>query len=401
VTSCTWNFRLRVGRLGAAIAVAASSLALGLPTAHADQLSSDRAEASALADRISALGLQESALSEQYNAGTLALQQANAQVAAASKQLATDQANEAHAKSELAAEAVESYMDGGSQDQQYSNAPVNLQNANDALLRQEFVNNLASSQSDALDAYRSAVATTALARQGLVAAQSQAQQKVTQLASDRQQVEASAAKLQATEDQVKGQIATLVAQIQAAKERAAEQAAARAAAEQQAAAAAAAARVRQEVADQPAAPAGQPAAPVAQPAAAPQIGGGTSAPPAYTPPSNGSLGARAVAAAESRLGDPYVWAASGPSAFDCSGLVMWAFGQAGVSLPHFSGAQYAMSEHISMSDLQPGDLVFPANPGEHVAMYIGGGQVIQAPYTGTVVQIDPLTSFFVYAGRIS
>jgi cell wall-associated NlpC family hydrolase len=108
-----------------------------------------------------------------------------------------------------------------------------------------------------------------------------------------------------------------------------------------------------------------------------------------------------VAAALSRVGDPYVWGAAGPSAFDCSGLVMWAYAQVGISLPHFSGAQYADTTHISMSDLEPGDLVFPADPGEHVAMYIGGGMIVEAPFTGENVHVIPLSSFFVLASRVA
>jgi cell wall-associated NlpC family hydrolase len=100
------------------------------------------------------------------------------------------------------------------------------------------------------------------------------------------------------------------------------------------------------------------------------------------------------------VGDPYVWGAAGPDAFDCSGLVMWAYAQAGVSLPHYSGAQYDDTIHIPMSDLEPGDLVFPADPGEHVAIYIGNGDIVQAPYTGANVQIVPLTGFFVLASRV-
>ncbi|MGH8918329.1 MAG: C40 family peptidase, partial [Acidimicrobiales bacterium] len=91
---------------------------------------------------------------------------------------------------------------------------------------------------------------------------------------------------------------------------------------------------------------------------------------------------------------------SGPNAFDCSGLVMWAYAQAGISLPHYSGAQYSMGVHISMSQLQPGDLVFPSNPGEHVAMYVGGGNIVEAPYTGATVHVIPMSSFFVLASRI-
>ncbi len=101
----------------------------------------------------------------------------------------------------------------------------------------------------------------------------------------------------------------------------------------------------------------------------------------------------------SRLGDPYVWGAAGPNSFDCSGLTMWAWARASVSLPHYSGSQYDSTTHISMSQLQPGDLVFFANPGDHMAMYIGGGQVIEAPYTGANVRIEPMYSQFVLASR--
>jgi cell wall-associated NlpC family hydrolase len=113
----------------------------------------------------------------------------------------------------------------------------------------------------------------------------------------------------------------------------------------------------------------------------------------------GSGAAAAVAAAKSRLGSPYVWGASGPGAFDCSGQMMWAWGHAGVALPHFSGAQYSSTTHISMSQLQPGDLVFPSDTGAHVAMYIGGGMIIEAPHTGDVVHIVPMYSWFVLASR--
>ena len=117
-------------------------------------------------------------------------------------------------------------------------------------------------------------------------------------------------------------------------------------------------------------------------------------------PGVSSAASAAVAAAEGRVGDPYVWGAAGPGAFDCSGLVMWAYAQAGVYLPHYSGAQYDDTIHIPMSDLEPGDLVFPADPGVHVAMYIGNGEIVQAPYTGANVQIVPLTGFFVLASRV-
>ena len=123
--------------------------------------------------------------------------------------------------------------------------------------------------------------------------------------------------------------------------------------------------------------------------------------PVSAPPPVGSGASGAVAAAESRVGSAYVWGAAGPSAFDCSGLVMWAYAQVGISLPHFSGAQYADTTHISMSQLEPGDLVFPADPGEHVAMYAGNGMIVEAANPAIGVHVVPMYSWFVLASRVA
>jgi cell wall-associated NlpC family hydrolase len=99
----------------------------------------------------------------------------------------------------------------------------------------------------------------------------------------------------------------------------------------------------------------------------------------------------AVNAAMSQLGVPYVFAAESPGvAFDCSGLTKYAWGQAGVYLPHQSGAQYASIPHVTQSEIQPGDLIFYKTPIGHVAMYIGGGSLIHAPAPGDVVKIAPV-----------
>jgi cell wall-associated NlpC family hydrolase len=111
----------------------------------------------------------------------------------------------------------------------------------------------------------------------------------------------------------------------------------------------------------------------------------TGTPPAVDVPASGGAAA-AVAAARSKLGSSYVWAASGPSTFDCSGLTMYAWAQAGVSLPHSSSMQFSSGNKVSASSLQPGDLVFYGSPIHHVALYVGGGQVIHAPQTGDVVR---------------
>jgi cell wall-associated NlpC family hydrolase len=112
----------------------------------------------------------------------------------------------------------------------------------------------------------------------------------------------------------------------------------------------------------------------------------------------------AAAAALSMLGTPYVWAGSAPGGFDCSGLVMWAYAQVGVSLPHSTYAQWGYGVPVSRDQLQPGDLVFFDGLG-HVGIYIGGGQFVHAPHTGDVVKISSLdeswyASTYVGARRI-
>jgi cell wall-associated NlpC family hydrolase len=93
------------------------------------------------------------------------------------------------------------------------------------------------------------------------------------------------------------------------------------------------------------------------------------------------------------LGVRYVWGGASPSGFDCSGLVMYVFAQIGVSLPHSSYAQFNMGTPVSISQLQPGDLVFFAG-ASHVGIYIGGGQFIHAPHTGDVVKISSLSGWY-------
>ncbi|RFU37882.1 NlpC/P60 family protein [Actinomadura logoneensis] len=100
------------------------------------------------------------------------------------------------------------------------------------------------------------------------------------------------------------------------------------------------------------------------------------------------LGAKALRLAMTKIGDPYVWGASGPSTFDCSGLVMWAYEQLGVNLPHYTGAQYNAGTHVSRDRLRPGDLVFFYPDLHHMGLYVGAGKILHAPHTGDVVKID-------------
>ncbi len=121
-------------------------------------------------------------------------------------------------------------------------------------------------------------------------------------------------------------------------------------------------------------------------------------PELVTAPASGSFVsaqtmAKVISAAISRVGAPYVWGGDGPNAFDCSGLVGWAFAQAGIAMPRTAAQQYLTGPQVALSALQAGDLLFwaydPADPGfvDHVAMYVGNGLMVVAPHTGTDVQI--------------
>jgi len=108
----------------------------------------------------------------------------------------------------------------------------------------------------------------------------------------------------------------------------------------------------------------------------------------YTPPPGVSGGVGAVMAyAQAQLGKPYCYAGVGPGCYDCSGLTMMAWAQAGVSMPHGSYDQMAMFPRVSMNQLQVGDLVFWDG---HVGIYVGGGAVLHAPHSGTVVQVTQI-----------
>lgn len=109
------------------------------------------------------------------------------------------------------------------------------------------------------------------------------------------------------------------------------------------------------------------------------------------PPASNLKGILGIAYAQ--MGKPYSYGAAGPDTFDCSGFVQYVFKQAGIYLPHYCPSQYSAGTHVSQSDLQPGDLVFFNGLG-HVGIYVGGGQFIHAPHTGSYVKIDSFSGWY-------
>jgi cell wall-associated NlpC family hydrolase len=117
---------------------------------------------------------------------------------------------------------------------------------------------------------------------------------------------------------------------------------------------------------------------------------GDMAPPGGVQGGGAPEAAAVIQAALSRIGSPYSWGGSGPNAFDCSGLVMWSFQQAGIALPHSSQALAQGGQPVAQDQMQPGDLVTYYSDASHVAIYIGDGMMVHASTYGTPVRVAPV-----------
>ncbi len=393
---------LLAGTVGAGTTTASAASPAG-----ADPIAAKRAEAAALAFKIDAQGREMEVLAEQYDGAKLHADAVTMQLGAAQQQYSVAQDQATRARATLSAQAVEAYIRGG-----YLSPPQTAPYSGhlDLVVQKDYFGLATNGEHDALDRLRAA--ERSLAEQGIAlqATQKDARSSLDALASRERAVAQADQAEKATLAQVQGELTQLVAQQQAqlaaariaqeqatiaaqlAQQRAQEQTAAAAAARaNQLAAAAAAARANQLAAAAIASRSGSGLLPpVNKPT--PQRTAPSPPPPAGppAPPPSGSRGLIALAFARSQLGKPYQWAGAGPDSYDCSGLTMRAWEAAGVSLPHLAAAQYAQIAHVAIADLQPGDLVFFGSDLHHVGIYAGGGQMIDAPYTGTVVRYDSI-----------
>lgn len=379
-----------------------SSLALGsvlAPRAVADPIADARSQAAQLASQIAAESQRANALSEEYDAARLRVASLDGQVWTDQLQIASAEQRVQALQREVRRQAVSAFVEQGSS----SSLTALFGNERDLTLREHYLGVAASQSVSAIDRLKAARDALAAQQAKLQQARTQAKAALSAIGAAEQAVQAETAQEQATLSQVKGNIAQLVAQQQQAQ----------ALARQRAFLAQVASQQSPHASSSLAAPSGgagkaspapvTAAPPVAVPRAVPPPVAAPSPPPPSPAPSGpapsfGGGGAAAVAAAESLEGVPYVWGGASRSGVDCSGLVMLAWEAAGVSLPHYSGAQWSAVAHVSAGALQPGDIIFYGPGGsDHEALYVGGGMEIEALHTGTVVGIFPVG----YAGTPS
>jgi cell wall-associated NlpC family hydrolase len=343
--------------------------------AGADPVGDKQREAQQIANRIEQLSDRAADMGEALNGAQLSLAAAQADVKASEDKLAGLNQKLDGMRSTLSAYALKAYVYA---DQ--AGGLVGLLSGTSltegAAQRAGYQTVALGANADMTDEVRAVIEDTQ-AEQSVLAAK---KDKVARLADSytaaKKQAEQALTQQQNLQVKVKGQLATLVAQEQA-RRAAAAAAAAQAAAQQAVARANGPAPSRATPTPATAAPVA--AAPAPGAAAAPKLVSKPvpAAPPIDVPPTSGGAGT-AVRAALSQVGKSYRFAAAGPDAFDCSGLTMWAWAQAGVSLPHYSKAQYEQLPQVPLSAVQPGDLVFFYGDIHHVGIYIGGGQMVDA-----------------------
>jgi cell wall-associated NlpC family hydrolase len=343
--------------------VALSALLIGLllaglfgasaPGAHAGPIGAKRAQAQSVLVQLQRLDAAAQRANSRYQAASLELRSVEHQLRVNRQALGVARGNLSRGQRTLAKRLVAIYT---TEDQQSSLAVIlGARSLDDLISRIETVNSMSKQDTalihDVLGFQRQVVQR----RTQLRGQRIRQHRLVVTRAAERNQVEGRLASERRLYSSVRSQLQTMISQQQARQLAAAQ--AARVAAQAQ--------------------------------AAAPKGSFGVGDPTSGSIPSGRYSGV--VGIAMRYLGVPYVWGGASPSGFDCSGLVMYAYAQVGISLPHNTVAQWSYPDAVSVprSQLQPGDLVFFAGLG-HVGIYVGNGQFIHAPHTGDVVRIDSL-----------
>jgi cell wall-associated NlpC family hydrolase len=372
------NRVLIVGLAGSAL-VAGSTVPAALSSvapAGADSIATLHQQATALATEIQTDYAKLQVLDEGYNQAQQRVSQLKSQIASATKGIAHQAQILTSDQARLRNVAIAAYVTGG------SDPGLSLLFNGDSrqvAMKQAYLSAASGNLGQAEAAVTNAQHQLTIRKSSLQGSEKKAAAAESQIANERSIAQHVTAQLESDLSSVKGRLAQAVAAAERQRQL-------------QAIAAAQAAALARQQAIAAAAPAPTPA-PAPAPNPAPVQGGGS--------------GSGAVQAAESQLGVPYVWGGATPGVgFDCSGLTMWAWGQAGVGLAHGATDQYYQIAHVSMSALQPGDLIFYGDSSYlyHVVMYVGSGPygsqtVIQAQNTGTNVMYTPIPPGAYGAGR--
>ena len=358
----------------AAVLAVSTTLSVSLATAP-PAIADIRHDIKAAQAKLDALNNAAEAAAERYNAARLRLATAQQRAQSAGAALDRAQARLDRTRQAISTFAVQAYMGGSVDDLSALMSGSSPAEYLDKLATLQAVSN---SQRQALAAVAAASHDQAQAKAVANASLQVQKQALTAAETEKQTVQRNAQQAQQILTDLQRKQAQLIAAAKAAAaRRAAEAQAAALAREQQLAAIAAAAFARQSLTPSD-----------------------TPTPVHYS----GDAVATALSVAKAQLGKPYVWGAAGPDTFDCSGLTMYAYGKAGIYLPHYTGDQWNQGRHVSEGELRPGDLVFfnTDAPLGHMGMYLGGGEFIHAPHTGDVVKISSLSGYYqqVYAGAV-
>jgi len=288
---------------------------------------------------------------ERWNDANYQLQQVRAKLADAKATRDAAERDADRTRSALAARAVDAYTGMGSD----LDVLLGAQSFGEFSDRLEFMGQIAQSDSDLAAQADAAGQRADWAAQQYAQAVQEAQQHLSEMTQEREQIQQNLNEQQQLAAQLSQEWQDAIAAQQAA--------------------AAAAARQEQSA--------------FSGPAPSPPPSGG------FVPPPNATAAEIAVAAAKSVIGAPYVFGAAGPTSFDCSGLTMWSWAQAGVYLPHSALAQLGSLPHVPLSSVAPGDIIYYGSTSPHVAIYIGGGAIIHArhPGPGGEVQYDSMYGY--------
>lgn len=412
VTRLLYGVPMRLRRAAAGLALGLVAAALPCAPASADGLQDKQRQADALAAKIERLQSAAELLTEDYNATQVELQQAEQEVNSAKTRLTEQEADLSALRAQMSRFALNSYVYA---DQSTGVAtlldPATL--AGEAAGRSGYAAVAMGANVDISDQLRAKLEDARRQQAALETNQKRLKRLSSTVAKQRSDVDKATKAAEGALGSVRGELVELVAEAERRREEEAAAAQQAAIERQQAEATAAAQAAATEAARAAARAAGTPSStgPASSAATRPTSANRSAsrttlapptgrtpaapAPPApapalpVPPPSAGAAGA--VRAALSQVGGRYVAFAASPSTgFDCSGLTMWAWGQAGVSLPHYSRAQYASLPHVPLDQLQPGDLIFSGSPIHHVGMYVGGGQMVHAASSRWGIIVSPI-----------